>query len=426
MKFRINNRELAKAILPSVVVATDNCIKDFVYEDLITITAKDKEIKILSYGGTAASTYIISDADFSSLNYLCEESGSTTVNAFDFNDSLLTMEQGDVEISMVKGEVRVILLSDMSSKRTIGVHDAVVVPPNIGTIFEQDIEVRKEVFERGLNDVSFAPADEEKMITYMCMLMEASVENGKQNIIFSAGTGGRFAIKSIGGKAIFTASEDISIIFPKNNLKTIHKVISNFREDKFKIRTVIQNSSKDIPEQIMIECGNFTLSLFGSENFTKYPNLKKIIDYQYPNRIYSDLKGWEYAIGGTTMTRRGHDSNIHNTEVIFESENERFMVTPQTAHACTTPVHIVNINDCVAKGDKIWFKCNTKYLEEVVARSKKHGTMQFNFESQAVLDEIPHGKPKQMRPVLIKFPEKSNDAQEITENFCMFFTVSTK
>jgi len=209
-------------------------------------------------------------------------------------------------------------------------------------------------------------------------------------------------------------------------LKTIHKVVSNFDGDKFKIRTVSQDSTKDIPEQIMIECGSLTVSLFGSENFTKYPDLTKVITYQYPNRIFSDLKGWEYAIGGTTMTRRGHDSSIHNTEVLFESENERFMVTPQTSHACTTPVHIVDIEDCVAKGDKIWFKCNTKYLEEVVARAKKHGKMQFNFETQSILDEIPDDKPKQMKPILVKFPEKSDDAQDITENFCMFFTVSTK
>jgi hypothetical protein len=168
------------------------------------------------------------------------------------------------------------------------------------------------------------------------------------------------------------------------------------------------------------------MCLFGSESFTKYPDLTNIIEYQYPNRIYSDLQGWNFAVGGVEMSRRGHDSNIHNTEVIFESENERFMVTPQTAHACTTPIHIVDIEDCVAKGDKIWFKCNSVYLTEVAERAGKSGKVQFNFESQQVLEDIPKDKPKQMKPVLVKFPEKSNDASSTTENFYMFFTVSTK
>ena len=92
------------------------------------------------------------------------------------------------------------------------------------------------------------------------------------------------------------------------------------------------------------------------------------------------------------MSYRGHDANIHNSEVKFESENERFLVTPQTAHACSTPISIVDVKDCVAKGEKIWFKCNSEYLKEIVARGGKSGRIQLNFDSQENLKDIPKDK----------------------------------
>jgi len=426
MKFCVNSKALAKAIKPSVAVATDNCLKDFAYGGLITMKAEDKRIVLFSYGGTASSISIISDSNYGDLKYECENEGTVTIKALDLEDSLTTQTDGLVEVSLISGELLVALVSDKSSKRSMPTLDTEVIPPNVGVKFEQSIEINREVFEIGLTDISFAPADEEKMQTYMCMLMESTTNKGKQEVTFQAGSGGRFAIKSIGGKDIFKNSEDVSIIFPKNNLPTIHKVIKELYGKMLMIRVAEKNSSKNIPSQIMIECDGVVLCLFGSESFTKYPKLKKIIENVYPNRIYSDPTGWEQVKGAIGMTRRGHDSSIHNTEVVFESENERFMVTPQTAHACTTPIHIVDIEECVAKGEKIWFKCNSKYLEEAVARSKQHGKMQFNFESQQILEDLPKDKPQQMKPVLIKFPEKSNDAKEITENFCMFFTVSTK
>ncbi len=431
MKFRVNNRALAKAIQPAVVVATDNCVKEFAYEGLITIKAEKKNLVLLSYGGTASSISVISDSNAGSdLKYKCAKEGTVTVKALDFNDSLTTFESGEVEVAMISGELVTTLLSDKSNKRSMPILDTTVTLPKAGVEFEQSVDMKRSIFEIGLNDISFAPADEEKMQTYMCMLMETSVKKGIQKATFHAGTGGRFAVKSIestpNGDDILKAQEDVSIIFPKNNLPTIHKVIKGLRGDWLKIRCVEHNQSKNIPGHIMLECDGITLCLFGSEGFTKFPKLDKIIENVYPNRINSDPKGWEFVAGGIGMTRRGHDSNIHNTEVIFESENERFMVTPQTAHACTTPVHIVDVDECVAKGEKIWFKCNSKYLEEAVARSKRHGNMQFNFESQQILEDIPKDKPKHMKPILIKYPEKSNDAKEIIENFCMFFTVSTK
>lgn len=430
MKFCVSSREMAKAIVPSVEVATKNCLKEFEFEGLVTIKVEKDKVVLFSYGGTASLIATISDSNFASINYSCETEGSVTVNAYDLHDSLTTMESGDVEVELKSGELIVTLSSDKSSKRSMATYNTTVRPPNIGTKFAQDIEVDREIFSKGLGSVFFAQGVEEKYLTYMCVLMEAFEDDKEQILRFSAGTGGRFAIKSIEGDNIFKTDEEVKIILPKSNLSNVRKVVSSLPGDaqkhRLKIRTVERNASKDIPEQIILESNGITLCLFGSDSFTKYPDLTNIIEHQYPNRIYSDLKDWNFAVGGVGMTRRGHDENIHNTEVIFEEDNERFMITPQTAHACTTPIHIVDIDDCVAKGEKIWFKCNSQYLEEMVSGGDKTGRVQLNFVSQETLSDIPNDKPKQMKPVLVKFPEKPNDARKITEKFYMFFTVSTK
>lgn len=428
MKFCVDSRELARAIVPSVEIATKNCVKEHNYEGLVTIKAEKKGIGLFSFGGTASLIASISDSNFGSLNYDCEEEGEETVYAMDLEKALTTMEPGDVEVKLSSGEIVITLLSNKSNKRSMGTVKEIVRPPNSGKKFEQTIEVNRKVFVKGLESIQFAPAVEEKMFSYMCVLMETFSEGEDRVIRFSAGTGGRFAIKAIDGKDVFKIDEDVKIIFPKNNLSSICKVMASVDSEMVTIKTVEQDAKNNIPEQIEFKARGISLCIFGMENFTKYPDLTKIIEHKYSNRIYSDLKSWNYAVGGVGMSRRGHDSNIHNTEVVFDSDEERFVVTPKTAHACETTVPISDDkhHTSVVKGEKIWFRCNSIYLEEMMDRAGKAGRIQFNFDSQESLNDIPDDKPKQMRPILIKFPEKSDEANNIKEKFYMFFTVSTK
>ena len=117
MKFSVSNRELAKAINPAVIVATDNCVKDFAYDRLITIKAEKDGLILFSYGGTASIICSISDKTAGSdLKYKCESEGTVTVKALDFKDSLTTFEAGKVDISLSSGELVTTLLSDKSNR----------------------------------------------------------------------------------------------------------------------------------------------------------------------------------------------------------------------------------------------------------------------------------------------------------------------
>jgi hypothetical protein len=429
MIFEVNRKEFIRAIKPAVEVATKNTLKEFKYENLLTIKAMQDKLVLFAYGGNASVIAPISDGKFK-IDYNCLEEGTATVYADDLLTFASSVYYEEIKITLENNEVKISPTKEVKGKkkasvRAMAVDSNIVRPPNIGKKFTKEIEVDREIFVKGINSVIFAPAYEEKMYSYMCMLFE--IINGKeQELRFSAGTGGRFAIKSCKGKNLIKRGDDTKIIFPKVNLSTIAKLLSEATEPNVTIKCVEVDSPNNIPEQIMIEFDGIIMCLFGIESFTKYPDLAKIISYKYPNRIYSNLEDWESVVRTIEGTRHRYNENIHNTEVMLDEEEAVFKITPKTAHTSPTFIDLAGDEDCVATGDKVWFCCNSKYIEEMISQGNKKGKVQFNFESQAILDDIPEGKPKQMRPVLIKYPEDNNEAREIVDNFYMFFTISTK
>lgn len=83
------------------------------------------------------------------------------------------------------------------------------------------------------------------------------------------------------------------------------------------------------------------------------------------------------------------------------------------------------IDSSKKKGYKPWFCCNSYYLIEMVKKGYKNGTVIINFECQSKLDQIPDDKPKQMEPILIKYPERTN-RDGTREKYFVLFVVSTK
>jgi len=434
MIFEVNREEFIRAIRPSVEVATKNTLKDFKYNNLLTIEALQDKIVISAYGGTASLLSPISDSNFGSLDYKCEEEGKTTVRA----DDLLTFTQSlpnsydHLKISLESNQLKISSSLNkpggkkkFNSVRTMPVISETVHLPNTGKKFEQEVEVDREIFVKGMESVIFAPAFEEKMYSYMCMLFEA-ISDKDQELRFSAGSGGRFAVKSIKGKNIISNAQEAKIIFPKDCLGAVSKLLAEASQPFVIIKSIEADQKNNIPEHIMIEFDEMVLCIYGLEHFTKYPDLTKIINHKYPNRIYSNLEDWVPVIKTIEGTLHGYSENIHNTKVVLEEENEIFEVTPQTTHTSPTFIDMVDVGDCVIKGEKIWFCSNSDYIREMVVQGGKRGRVQLNFESQSILEDIPDDKPKQMKPILVKFSEDIDSVKDVISNFYMFFTVSTK
>ncbi len=431
MIFEVNKEEFVRAIKPAVEVATRNTLKEFKYKNLITIKATQDKLALFAYGGTASIISVISDSNFASIDYKCEAEGNVTVYADDLFTFMSSIPYEKIKIMLVSNELKISSASKKikgkkeSSNRSMPTVSDIVKPPNLGEKFSQEIKINREIFIKGIDSVLFAPAYEEKMYTYMCMLFEA-IEGEEQEVRFSAGTGGRFAIKSIKGKNIVVNHQDAKIIFPKVNLTSISKLLSEANGPSVTIKCVNVDSKNNIPEQIMIEFNKMVLCLFGIESFTKYPDLTKVINYKYPNRVYSNLEDWGCIVKTIEGTKHRYNESIHNTEVVLNEDDEVFKVTPKTAHTSSTFIDMVDIKKCIVKGEDIWFCCNSQYIDEMVAQGNGKGKVQLNFESQSILDSIPEDKPKQMRPILVKFPKNVDEAKDISDNFYMFFTVSTK
>jgi hypothetical protein len=435
MIFEVNREEFIRAIMPSIEVASKNTLKDFKYENLLTIKAEQSPVVILSYGGTLSLIASLSDSNFADLDYKCEEEGIATVYADDLSTFISSIPKSykAIKISLDSNQLKIAnASSDAKGKkakttRSMATLSDIVRPPNISDTFDQDIEIDRETFVGGIDSVIFAPAYEEKLFSYMCMLFESKI-GSDQEVRFSAGSGGRFAIKSVRGKNIILNNSEARMIFPKNSLSSISKILSSSSQPTVCIRSVGVDQSKSIPEHIMIEFDGMVLCIFGLEHFTKYPDISKVLKHHYSNRIYSSLEDWKPINKAIEGTRHRWNDSIHNTEILIEEEDEVFRVTPQTPNANPTFIGMVNVDDCTIKGEKIWFRCNSLYLQEMVTQGGGKGRIQLNFESQSVLEGITDDKKAQklMKPVLIKFPENVDSVKNTVDNFYMFFSISTK
>jgi len=434
MIFEVNKEEFTRSIMPSVEVATKNTLKDFKYENLLTINAKDDQVVLFSYGGRTSLIAPLLESSFE-LNYKCEEAGQATIYADDLLTAMISLPKSydRVKIYLDSNLLKITYAPKKSESKTINSERSmstlseVVRLPNLGEVFDQNIEIDREVFINGLDSVLFAPAYEEKLFSYMCMLFESKI-NSDQELRFSAGTGGRFAIKSIKGKNIVLNNNEARIIFPKDSLSIISKILSSASKPSINVKSVGVDQSKNIPEHIMIEVDDMILCVFGLEHFTKYPDLTGVLKHNYSNRIYSSLEDWKSIDKAIELTKHRWDDSIHNTEITIEGDDEVFRVTPQTPNANPTFISMVDVGDCIVKGDKIWFRCNSDYIREMVAHGGGKGRVQLNFESQSILEGIEDEKKAQklMKPVLVRFPENVDSVKNLVDNFYMFFSISTK
>ncbi len=435
MIFEVNREEFTRAIKPAVEIATKNTLKDFKYENLLTIKAEQDKVVLLAYGGVISLIAPISDSNFGFIDYSCEAEGIVTVYADDLMTGMISLPKSysKVKISLDSNQLKISSASKKdtgkkaNSVRSLPVVTETVRPPKLGKTFDQDIEMDREVFVQGIDSVIFAPAFEEKMFSYMCMLFEAKM-GSEQEVRFSAGSGGRFAIKSTKGKNIVKNDSEARMIFPKDSLSTMSKLFSAAMKPTVFIKSVGASQADNVAEHIMVEFDEMIMCIFGLEHFTKYPDLSKILTHKYSNRVYSSLEDWKSIEKTIELTKHRWNENIHNTEIIIEEADLVFKVTPKTPHASPTFIDMEDVDDCILKGEKIWFCCNSDYLREMVIQGGGKGRVQLNFESQEVLDGVKDDKQAQklMKPVLIKFAENVDDAKNIVDNFYMFFSVSTK
>ena len=100
MIFQVNAKEFIRAIKPAVEVATTNAMKEFKYENLITLKADKNKLAIFAYSGIASLIAPVSNDNFPELDYECEDTGKATVHALDLLNAVTTIPPEKIEISV--------------------------------------------------------------------------------------------------------------------------------------------------------------------------------------------------------------------------------------------------------------------------------------------------------------------------------------
>jgi len=420
MRFVVNAKELSRALSSSLEIANKNTLKEFEAANKITIEAKKDKIISSASGGTASIVSSINDNYYGSLNYKCEEEGIVTVDSTIMLESLLVFSSSDVKVSFSTGQLFISLLEDDDIVQPVPTFEGKIKVPQIAESFNKEIKVNREIFIEGINKVSFAIAFEEKMRNYMCMVFESS----QDNVRFSAGSGSRFTVSNVSGKNIGTKSKT-QIIFPKNNISNISKILSDASDTNIVIKYADADGEKGSPEQIMIEFGGTNLCILGIDSSINYPDMDSIINFDYSNKVYSNIEDWRMAVAGISATMHVDSDNIYNTEVVADTEKGYFRTETKTLLKAKNKVKFTDDEKSITDNDNPWFRCNSLYLKEMISKANKTGEVSIHFENQQKLESLPDDEQR-MKPVLVKFSDNPNETKETIENFYMFFSVSTK
>ena len=427
MKFRINAEQFKRAVTPAADVALKNVLKDeedvvFYYAHMLTIEASSTALNIRAYGGSASITVRVRQTE----GYVCEESGVITVEAKELVDALKSISPtASLSVCEEDNQLKLSLESDRKVFAELPAIDITIKCPQLPKTFDQETTVDSACFVRGLKKVAYAMSVDEKMSSFMCLLFES----WKNRMRFTAGSGSRFAILEIADCRQITSPDDVKIIFPKKNVGNAIRIFDNVSGSTMQVKTAEHNTRNGVLEQLVLENDSIVLALYGLENYTKYPDLDPILNHNYTYQIATRAEDWGQVGKAINATRSGHDSNIHNTRITADLLHGYFNIRTNTKAQLKKRVDF-ELGRVVAdtsndKAYQPWFCCNSTCIEEIGRKGYKDGIMTMSFEDQAKLADIPKDKPKQMRPVLITYPERTN-RDGTREKYTVLFTVSTK
>lgn len=415
MKFQVNAAEFARALRPCVEIATKNLLKDYDKgENRITLTVEDNEIQAHSCGGGASVISTINGSIFGQLSYKCFDKGQVTIPAKAIIEALSVFSTEEVNVELSSQQVVISPISDSEIVQPVPLFNEAVPLYKMAEEFETEVAINREVFIEGCKKVKFAIGFEEQRRNYMCLVFETD----KNGVRFIAGSGGIFAINSMVGSGV-EGNSKTQIIFPHYNINEIITILSLLNVSEINIKYGKASEKVGNGDQIVIEAEGIKLSIYRIDTSIKYPNIDGVLTYHYPNVVYTKASDWERAVAGVSSVSSISTTELHNTEVITDTEKQCFRIETK---GNLKAKHKVNIDDqeSITTGDKPWFRCNSAYLKHMVDNAVKESYISLHFENQEKVKDV----DERVKPILVKYPEKPNDAKKVVENFEMFFAVS--
>lgn len=414
MKFQVNAGQFTKSITPVADIATKSIAKEWADGNMITLKAFKDEFVAISHGGSASIIANISDKTYGNLNYVCIEDGISTFSANDLMAFLPFMPQSeDIVVSATPNELRLTVVSDDTICNIIPVVTKDVRPPQLANKFSKTVKVNREMFSAGLARVQFAIGKEIAKPYYKCLLFQ-TIDSNK--VRFAAGSGSRFAVDEIEGKNIVELNngELVHFIFPDVNVPNIGRILEASAQSEIFIKEASATESN--PEQIVIEYEGITIIILGLDKDIKFAEVRKVLDFNYTNRVLTDISQWKTTAGyidATLKTSEKGDNRYKNADITANFKESRFRVSAATKTSTTSAPKFTKV--LAHNGvESIPVCCSSEYIVEIVRNAPmSSGDIEICLEDKT-------------KPIVIKYPTIINETKETTENFSMFFATLKK
>lgn len=428
MKFRINTEQFKRAVAPAADVALKNLEKDrdrdrtaFYCAYLLTIEASSNGLNIMAYVGCASITVKVGETE----GYVCEEGGVITVKAKELLDALKSFSP-TASISVCEDDYQLRLSSESDKKVAVELPtiDITIKCPRLPKTFVQKSAMDRVCFVKGMKKVMYAMATKDKypsymFSSYMCLLFES----WRTKMRFTAGSGDRFARCEITDYPKAISSGELRILFPKRNVGNIVRVFNKLSDKTMQITVAEHDTQYGACEQIVLESDNVVLALYDFKDHTEYPDLSRILNHDYSYRISAPIINWKHAASAIAASE-----DSYRTRVSANLRHSYFDIKLSAEMQIREKVNF-DLETYVADTSKPidhmpWFCCYSGHLLETVKKGYKDGTVIVSFEDQTGVDDMPDGKPKQLRPIVLTCPERANK-DGISEKFSVLFTASS-
>lgn len=408
MKFSVSVDEFIEAISPAVKISTKG-LKDL---NIISIEAKESEVMVTAFGGELGINSPISDINVSDLKYNYFKEGKCSIITDNLIQSLKSFPKGDeVVLDSNKKELKIYSVNDKTEVQVLPLNKEEVKLPCIAEKFSKEIEIDREMFIKGIKNISFAIGFEDKRPKYKYWRLITD-----NNVRFVAGTGGIFAVYDIEGENLINSDGQKEFLFTGSSKDVISEVLSSSECEKITIKQAqaTKVGDKNIPDQIVLNFDGKDLLLVGFDpeiNWGKV-NIDSVLKRENQIEVKTSLPNWIHAVKGIRATYTKDVQKDHSPHIADVKINTKEKIIYAEVNAKLKSSRKICIDE-VSKddiGEEFSFRCPSQFLDDMVNRSlDKKGDMKIS----AVANN---------KPILIKYPPISVDDNK--EKMTIFFAPS--
>lgn len=422
MKFTAPVKALIQAAKTPHGVAINRSETESFLQGLICLRAGLPGLGLRARGHTAASVVWVRRRD----GYSCIAKGTALVSAKEFLKALQSFGSGEKII--VRATARRVTVATESGSESHCVENMQNLPftPTCTAKCAKRIVLRRGDLLNGLKSVKFAMAKYAMMSGYRCIRIEAA----SGMLRFTAGRGSLFATYAITAPDNLDPSSNIDLLLPHNNINDLVRILNCAEDDSITLEYHERNAKLGTLEQIRVKSKTQRLILLGPEEYTRYPDVNKALEQDYPYQITTHIEDWQQVVKAIEEEEPGW-LKLYRVRITVYPVEGHFVINSDKANTWQLKVPFA-MGRC--KYDQVkgldhlpWVATYAENIVEMVKRGKKYDKCLIKFYDQSDIEECSSGdrSSKSVRPILIDYLEKSQP-DEATEQFKIFFTTTSK